>query len=106
MHKKNKPKYIREKNGDLIISFYVKINNKRNEFRSDKDQNELAVFITASPTKGRANKALIKAFSDFTEIAQSSIKLISGHKLRDKRIRIYDCDEKKRTRIISKFLSI
>lgn len=48
----------------------------------------LRLRLTAPPVEDTANKALIEFLSDLLNIKKSSIEIDSGHKSREKRVRI------------------
>ncbi|MEK6759915.1 MAG: DUF167 domain-containing protein [Deltaproteobacteria bacterium] len=50
--------------------------------------NCLKLRLTAPPVEGEANKALVEFLSGLLKIKKSSIEIDSGHKSREKRVRI------------------
>lgn len=46
------------------------------------------IKLTAPPVEGAANQALVKFLSDRLEVNKSRIRLVSGHKSRDKKLEI------------------
>jgi hypothetical protein len=52
----------------------------------------IKVRITAAPTEGQANDALVKFLSDVLGIAKSRIEIVAGENGRDKLISILDMD--------------
>jgi len=52
---------------------------------SDK---EFVVYINEIPEKGRANEAVADTLSDFFDVPKSAIKIIAGHKGRQKLVEI------------------
>lgn len=50
--------------------------------------NCLKLRLTAPPVEGEANKALVEFLSDLLKIKKSSIEIDSGHRSREKRVRI------------------
>lgn len=57
----------------------------------------LEIKIKAPPTKGKANKEIIKELSTLT---QSPVEIISGHKSRLKTLKIYDLSKSEFLRIL------
>ncbi len=62
---------------------------------------ELIVKVTAPPVDGAANKAVVKALSDYLSIAKSRIVLTSGTKSKIKRFAISVQASEDRARIES-----
>lgn len=48
----------------------------------------LKVWLTAAPTDGQANEALVAYLADQLGIAKSKVSIISGHKHRNKRVEV------------------
>ena len=48
----------------------------------------LAVRVTAAPTEGRANRAVIELLADAFDVPASAIELVSGARGRDKLFRV------------------
>lgn len=57
------------------------------------DGKTLKVWVTASPTDGQANEAVIEALSKKLRVPKSSIVIVRGHTSRDKRVRIDGLNE-------------
>ncbi|OGY43357.1 MAG: YggU family protein [Candidatus Buchananbacteria bacterium RIFCSPHIGHO2_01_FULL_39_8] len=55
----------------------------------EETENYLKIKIKATPTKGRANKALIKFLAEKYKIPASQIEIIKGLTSRNKLVRIY-----------------
>lgn len=62
--------------------------------RSSKNKVELVeggtlkIWVTAAPTDGQANDAVIEVLAKQLRIAKSHIDIVRGHTSRDKRVRI------------------
>lgn len=54
------------------------------ENKIEKRNNEFIVFIKEPPEKGRANKIIIKLLAEYFKISVCNIKLIKGHKQKNK----------------------
>lgn len=48
----------------------------------------LKVWLTAAPTDGQANEALVAYLADQLGIAKSKVSLVAGHKHRNKRVEV------------------
>jgi hypothetical protein len=48
----------------------------------------LLVHVTAAPTDGAANRAVIKVLADALNVSRSQIQIITGHTSRDKIVKI------------------
>lgn len=66
---------------------WVKTNSKKQRVEKIGD-NQLKVFIHASPHEGKANKELIKILGSFFDIAPSRIHIIIGLRSKTKIIEI------------------
>jgi len=86
-----------EKDGSLMMEVYVKTNSK--EEKLELDENSFILHITASPVKGKANKAIIHFLSKFFHLSKNQISIISGSKSKSKQILISHVDQDQRSRI-------
>lgn len=69
---------------------FVKVKAGAKEERVEELGNgHFAVWVKERPVNGRANKAATKALAGYFKIGISNIKIISGHKSRQKIIKIY-----------------
>jgi uncharacterized protein len=66
--------------------------SKLNQVIGYMDDGSLKIKIKAKPVEGRANKGLVKYLSDFLDIRESDIEIISGISSRNKIIRIRNID--------------
>ncbi len=48
----------------------------------------LLVHVTAAPTDGEANRAVIKVLSDALNVSRSQVVIVTGHTSRDKVVKI------------------
>jgi hypothetical protein len=69
-----------------ILQVRVKPNAKQT--RIQKGDDEWVVALTAPPTEGKANKALVQLLAQELNISKSRICIKSGHNSRHKRIEI------------------
>ena len=51
-------------------------------------QRVLKVYVTVAPEDGKANRAVMRALSEYFGVPRTRIKLLSGAKQRDKRFAI------------------
>ena len=73
-----------EKDG---ASFAVKVAPRASHDKIDKVENSaLKVRLTAPPVEGAANQALVKLLAKTLGLAKGKVRVIKGHKTRDKRI--------------------
>jgi len=86
-----------EKDGKLIMEVYVKTNSK--EEKLELDEKSFILHITASPVKGKANKAIIQFLSKFFSITKNQISIISGSKSKSKQILISELNQDQKMRI-------
>ncbi|TFG19862.1 MAG: YggU family protein [Promethearchaeota archaeon] len=86
-----------EKNDSIIMEVYVKPNSK--EEKLEWDENTFILQLTASPVKGKANKAIIQFLSNFFRISKNQISIISGLKSKSKKILICELNQDQKNRI-------
>ncbi len=86
-----------EKNDGIIMEVYVKPNSK--EEKLEWNENTFIVQLTASPVKGKANKAIIQYLSKFFGISKNQISIISGSKSKTKKILISELNQDQKIRI-------
>ena len=53
----------------------------------------LKVRVTAPPVKGKANKALVKLLAKTLRLRKNQVHIVTGHKARQKMIRVEGIDE-------------
>ena len=71
----------------MILQVRVKANSKFNKIEKDLAGNWI-LKIKAPPVDGKANNELIKFIAEKLSISKSSIKILSGHSSKIKRISI------------------
>lgn len=70
-------------------SFAVKVQPRaRQNAITGEVGNALKVSLTAPPVEGRANEAAIEFFANLLKVPRSSVTIASGHKGRNKVIRV------------------
>jgi len=63
------------------------IPNAKNEKVLEED-GKLKVYVRASATEGKANKALIEALADFFKVKTGDIRILRGLKSREKTVEV------------------
>ena len=74
-----------------IINLRVLVKPRSKEQKFEIDEEELKVYLKASPTKGKANKELISFLAKLINLKKSDIELVKGHKSRNKVVSISNC---------------
>jgi uncharacterized protein (TIGR00251 family) len=74
---------IKETKDGVILEVLVKPNSQRFDIVVDDD--EIVVFCTEQPVKGKVNKELVKAFS---KLFHAKVELVSGLTSKQKRLLI------------------
>jgi len=73
------------------MKLFVKVKpNAKKELVLRIDEASYKVAVSASPEKGRANKALIDALARYFDIPKSRISISAGHTTRNKIVNIQD----------------
>ena len=86
----NLPNFVEIKENWILIHVYVKPNSRIDEVKMDDyDPNELLIKTSATPIKGKANKAVIKILSKYLDINSNNIEIIAGHTSQKKILKIY-----------------
>ena len=71
------------------MKIFVKTKPRSKQERVEKiDETHFIVAVKEIPIEGRANKAIIKALADYFDVARSSVRIVSGHTARQKRIEV------------------
>ena len=70
----------------MILSVRVVPKASRNLVK--KENQKLKIYLTRPAQDGLANKALIELLSDYLGVKKHEIKIIKGHKSRDKLVEI------------------
>lgn len=67
------------------MKIFVKVKTRAKNKKVTKiDDDHYMISVNAVPEKGKANKEVIKALSEYFDVANSRIKIISGEKSKDK----------------------
>lgn len=71
------------------MKIFIKVKpNSKEEKIEQIDFNNFIVAVKEPPIRGRANKAIIKALSEYFKVSKSNLKIISGHTSRQKIVEI------------------
>lgn len=71
------------------MRIYVRVIARASFEKVEKlDENQYKIWLTKSPVKGEANKALIKILADYFDVSKSVVEIIGGKTARDKVIEI------------------
>ena len=76
-------------------SIYTEINariipkSSKNEIVNGED-GVVKIKVTSPPVDGKANKAVIDLLSKKLNVPKKNVRIVSGEKSRNKRIRVYD----------------
>lgn len=73
--------------GNTLITLRVKPRGRKNGIEGVRD-GLLLLSVTAAPTDGEANAAVVATLAKALQLSKSSVELIRGHKSREKTIRI------------------
>ncbi|MBD3350229.1 MAG: hypothetical protein GF364_01970 [Candidatus Lokiarchaeota archaeon] len=95
------PPFLDVKSNAVIVEIYVKPNSKRDTIKIL--EYEVIVQTRKSPSKGKANKSVIKIMSDFLQINSSYIEIVRGLRNRNKIVSIYYNNEEEKQEILNRF---
>ncbi len=76
------PVWMSEKGTFLRV--IVKPNSKKRELIGEKNPDSVLINLMGPAQEGKANTELVKRLSKLLKISTSSIKLVTGHKSREK----------------------
>jgi uncharacterized protein (TIGR00251 family) len=79
---------INETKDGILITVFVKPNSP--EFKIELDGNEIIVYSTEEPEKGKVNKEIIKELSRFFK---SKVEMISGFTSKQKQLIVKGMDK-------------
>jgi uncharacterized protein len=72
---------ISETKDGVIITVFAKPNSSK--FKIEIDGNEIVVYSTEEPIKGKVNKEIIK---EFTKLLHAKVELVSGFSSKEKQL--------------------
>jgi len=67
-----------------FVRVIVKPNAKDNQLLADKNPNALVINLSSPAREGKANSELVKRLSKLLRVSTSAIRLVAGHKSREK----------------------
>ncbi len=88
----------------LEIKVRIHPGAKKSAFNGVWNNEQIKININTPPVDGKANEALIAFLSKFLGIRKSAICLLSGETSREKKLALYDIDEKTFLEKISPYL--
>jgi uncharacterized protein (TIGR00251 family) len=88
---------IKETKDGVIITIFVKPNSPK--FRIELDGDEIVVYCTEEPVKGKVNKEIIK---EFTKLFHTKVEIVFGATSRQKKLLIKDAERKEIERLLHK----
>jgi uncharacterized protein (TIGR00251 family) len=72
---------VTESKDGVLLTVYVKPNSPK--FRLERDGDEIVVYATEEPEKGKVNKEILK---EFTKLFHAKVELMSGATSREKKL--------------------
>ena len=72
----------------MKIKVKVKPNAKQNVV-TKISESEFGVSVKAKPKDGMANQALVETLAEYFKVSKSAVKIIAGHKARQKLVEIF-----------------
>lgn len=88
---------IKETNSGVILSIFVKPNSTK--FRIELDGDELVVYATEEPERGKVNKEIIK---ELTKLFHAPVDLVSGSTSKEKKLFIQGVGVQEVQRLLQK----
>jgi uncharacterized protein len=79
---------------ETVVSIRVTPRSSRNEVSEVLDDGRIKIRLTAPPTEGKANIALVKFVAEILGVADCQITIKKGHTSREKLVSIQNIDEK------------
>ena len=73
---------------DLDIRVQPRASRNAIEVNGERPDVKIIVRVTAAPEGGKANDAVVALLAKRLRVPKSSVRIVRGHKSRDKRIRI------------------
>ncbi|MCM8822652.1 MAG: DUF167 domain-containing protein [Candidatus Omnitrophica bacterium] len=71
------------------MRFIIKVKPYSREEKVVENQDRsLIVYVNEKPVEGKANSALIKLIAEYFDVPKSAVKIVSGHKSRNKIVEI------------------
>lgn len=75
---------------ELVVTLAVRVTPRadRNSVVGVRSDGVVLVRVTAAPTDGQANKAVVETLAEALKLKKNQVSLVSGETSRDKRIQI------------------
>jgi len=89
---------IKEANGGVILSIFVKPNSAK--FKIELDGDEVVVYATEAPEKGKVNREIIK---ELTKLLHVQVELVSGFTSRQKQFIVKGIDKQQLEKVLTSF---
>ena len=86
-------KFLQENNNGIILKVFVQPRSSKNMI-AGQHGDALKIKLTAPPVDGAANKMCVQYLAKCLKVPKSSIKIISGHTSRTKRLLLRYKNEK------------
>ena len=67
-----------------FLRVLVKPNSKEKQLIAERNDNSISINLTSAAKEGKANIELVKRLSKLFKVSTSSIRLVAGHKSREK----------------------
>jgi uncharacterized protein (TIGR00251 family) len=84
--------FIRRQMKEIVLKVYLQPKSSKNEI-AGAYRDGIKIRVTAPPSEGKANKALIKFLAKELRIPESNIGILKGHHSREKLLRISEITE-------------
>lgn len=102
---------IDDRDDGLIIRLFILPRSSKNIIVGEHD-GALKIKLTAPPVDGSANKLCVKFLSKELKLSRSRLEIVSGHTNRNKRLKVYYEDLKRKNdervkleKMLNKFFS-
>ena len=80
---------------ELDIRVHSRASRNAIEVEGERSELKIIVRVTAAPEGGKANDAVVALLAKRLQVPKSSIRIVRGHKSRDKRVSIEGMSLKK-----------
>ncbi|MCM8764160.1 MAG: DUF167 domain-containing protein [Candidatus Omnitrophica bacterium] len=71
----------------MRINIRVKPYSRVEKIVRNRDSS-FSVYVNQKPAEGKANNALVKLLAEYFDVPKSAVKIVSGHKSRNKIVEI------------------
>lgn len=87
---------LKETKEGIVLSIFVKPNSPK--FRIELDGDEVVVYATEEPEKGKVNKEIIK---QLTKLFHTKVELVSGATSKEKKLLIQGIEKQEIQRVLT-----